>query len=58
MTAQKTAAAANVTFLGAAPSLDDTAKGTEEILKNIKAAQNARQQVVTNVQAALSAFSK
>jgi hypothetical protein len=57
-TALKTAADANFTFLGAAPSLDRTAKDAKEMLKSVTIAQNARKQVMTKVQAALSSFAK
>ena len=57
-TAVKTAADGNFAFLGAAPSLDITAKDVKEMQTNIKTAQNARKQVVTKVRAALSSFAK
>ena len=57
-TALKTAADANFTFLGAAPSLDRTAKDAKEMLKNVEITKNARKQVVTKVRAALSSFAK
>jgi hypothetical protein len=57
-TALKTAADADFPFLRAAPSPEITAKHAEEMLKTIKAAQNARKQVVTKVRAALSSFVK
>jgi phage tail protein X len=57
-TALKTAADANFTFLGVAPSLDGTAKDAKEMLENVRIAQNARKQVVSKVRAALSSFAK
>ena len=57
-TALKTAAAANFSFLGSAPSPANIAKDAKEILKNVQTAQKARKQVVTKVRAALSSFAK
>jgi hypothetical protein len=56
--ALKTAADTNVKFPGLAPSFDNIAKDANEMLKNVKTAQNARKQVATKVRAAISSFAK